>query len=108
MGMEKVCTLHKALADSTRYQIIALLLEEDLCVGALSKRIQISESAVSQHLKILRQSGLVWGERRGYFTHYSVNKEELQYLANELTKLAETKDRRAHSNCSHPCYRQTK
>lgn len=91
----------KAIADSTRFEIIKLLLQRDFCVKALAKRMGVSESAISQHLKVLRDAGLVSGEKRGYFTHYSMNREPLNRLASQLTKLSEaTSDSDLVAECS--------
>lgn len=79
----------RALADGTRFRIIDLLLTHDLCVGALATRLNISEAAVSQHLQILRKAGLVRGEKRGYWTHYSVDKIAFHQLAEALTERAD-------------------
>ncbi len=80
----------KALADGTRMQIITLLLKRKYCVRALAENLEISQAAVSQHLKVLREAGLLTGERKGYFMHYDVNRQILHQLAEELTALAET------------------
>ena len=85
---ELVQTL-KTLADETRLNLVKLLLTHDLCVGALAKRLAVSEAAVSQHLKQLREAGLVKGEKRGYWTHYTVEKEKLHELAQLLRGLTE-------------------
>jgi ArsR family transcriptional regulator, arsenate/arsenite/antimonite-responsive transcriptional repressor len=77
----------KALADETRFNLLNLLLTHDLCVGALARHLKISEAAVSQHLKYLREAGLVKGEKRGYWTHYMVAKERLIELAELLRGL---------------------
>src|SRR4030042_4526615 len=82
--------IFKTLADRARFKLISLLLTHDLCVGALAKHLGISEAAVSQHLKSLREAGLVRGEKRGYWTHYTVEKEklhELPELLGDLTRL---------------------
>jgi len=78
----------KALSDETRYNIIKLLLSHDYCVGALAKRLNISESAVSQHLKVLRKAGIVKGDKRGYYTHYWVDREFLKEVANKIIELS--------------------
>ena len=85
--MQKIVILLKALADETRYKIISLLLSHDFCVGALAKRLQISDAAVSQHLQVLRKAGLVKGEKKGYWTHYTVQKNVLNKVADSLRKL---------------------
>ena len=77
--------LFKALSDETRFKLFQLLLTHDLCVGALAYQLKVSEAAVSQHLKQLRKVGLVKGEKRGYWTHYLVEKNKL----NELREILE-------------------
>ena len=64
-----------------------LLLRYNFCVGALAQNLGISKAAVSQQLQILRKAGLVKGEKRGYWTHYSVERESLNKLAEELIEL---------------------
>jgi len=86
----EIVQIFKALSDETRFKLISLLLTHDLCVGALANHLGISEAAVSQHLKQLRESGLVKGEKRGYWTHYIVERNKLNELAEfvrELTNL---------------------
>ena len=78
----------KALADQTRLNLVNLLLRHDLCVGALAHRLGISQAAVSQHLRILRRAGLIRGEKRGYWTHYAVEKDVLAHAAEELGTMA--------------------
>ena len=85
-NLETLSDIYKALGDPTRLRLIKLLSgqslvfcggdcdgETFLCVGALADKLAVSQSAVSQHLRILRQAGLVRGERRGTFMHYSLN-----------------------------------
>ena len=85
--MTEFVQIVKTLADETRFKLIKLLLTHDLCVGALAKHLGISEAAVSQHLKYLREAGLVKGEKRGYWTHYVVEKNKLNELAELLRGL---------------------
>jgi len=85
--LDKFVAIMRALGDQNRYHIVASLLQHNYCVGALAKRLGLSESAVSQHLKVLRNAGVVKGERKGYYTHYSVDRELLKSAASELTAL---------------------
>lgn len=78
----------KALSDETRFELVKLLLTHDLCVRALAHHLKISEAAASQHLKLLREAGLVKGEKRGYWTHYMVDRDKLNELAETLKGLA--------------------
>lgn len=86
--MDEFLGILKALADETRLKIVTLLLSHDFCVGALAKRLDISEAAVSQHLQVLRKAGVVRGEKRGYYTHYWVDREVLKKAAEKLLELA--------------------
>ena len=86
--IEQLAETFKALADPTRLRLVKLLgervpgeVEPDecgggpLCVNALAHRLGITQSAVSQHLRVLRQARLVKGERRGTFVHYSLDQD---------------------------------
>jgi len=73
--MHEIVRLFKALSDPTRLHILVHLARGHLCVGALAQRLGVTHSAVSQHLRILREAGLVDGEKRGYWVHYSLNRK---------------------------------
>ena len=78
----------KALSDETRFRLLDLLLARNLCGKALARRLGVSEAAVSQHLKILKGAGLVKGEKRGYWMHYSVQRGVLEQVTYELDRLS--------------------
>lgn len=79
----------RVLADERRLQIIELLLRHNYCVRALARKLDVTEAAVSQHLKVLREAGLLIGEKRGYYMHYDVDRQMLRALADEIYALAE-------------------
>lgn len=81
--------LYRALADETRRRLIKLLLEHNFCVSALARSLGVSESAVSQHIRILKETGLLSGERRGYHMHYAINRERLRALARDIEAMAD-------------------
>jgi DNA-binding transcriptional ArsR family regulator len=64
--------LFRALSLESRLRIVQLLSQRSLCVGAISNLLGISAGAVSQHLRVLKDAGLVRAERRGYFIHYAI------------------------------------
>lgn len=66
-----------ALADSTRRRIVGLLSEEDRRAGDISVHFETSAPAISQHLKILREAGIVRVEKRGRERIYSLDPEGL-------------------------------
>ncbi|MDY6845291.1 MAG: metalloregulator ArsR/SmtB family transcription factor [Thermodesulfobacteriota bacterium] len=73
----KLERIFKVLSVDTRLRIVQLLKYKALCVNALAARLNITPAAVSQHLRILRDSHIIIPEKRGYFVHYSLNKETL-------------------------------
>ena len=83
--MNDLVRVLKALSDRTRAAILTQLSNEDLCVGALADRLNVTHSAVSQHLRILREVGLVAGDKRGYWVHYSLNRERVRELSGEFS-----------------------
>ena len=79
----------KALGDSRRLEIFKLLLDHSYCVNAIARQLGISQSAVSQHMRVLREAGLVAGEKRGYHVHYSVRQDGLETFRAQLETLVE-------------------
>ncbi len=84
--MDKETQVSRALADQNRRVLLDLLLESDRSVGELSERLTISQPAVSQHLQILREAGLVSHHRDGRQNIYSVDAEPLLSVAGWLSK----------------------
>lgn len=78
--IEERARILRALGTGSRIRIIELLKRGPLEVGAIAGRLGISQSAVSQHLKVLKQMHLVSDERRSYFIYYSINPREFVAL----------------------------
>jgi ArsR family transcriptional regulator len=80
--IEEQAALFSVLADPTRLKLLRLLLRQRepdaLCVNALAFRLGVTQPAISQHLKVLKDAGLVQGEKRGYRAHYFVKQEALK------------------------------
>ena len=76
--IEELAEVFKALSDPTRLRLVKLLSDHGdvLCVNALAGRLGITQSAVSQHLRILKQARLVDSDRRGPMVHYSLNEKK--------------------------------
>ena len=71
--MKKIAEFHKALGDEVRLKILHMLTEREMCVCEIIDRLDMSQPAVSHHLKILRQVGLVKDSRDGKWIYYSLN-----------------------------------
>jgi len=70
-------------------RIFLLLTEKTLCVNAIVNFLNVSQPAVSQHLRVLREAGLIYAEKRGYWVHYSANKEKIEQFIKEFDILLE-------------------
>ena len=77
----------KALGEPTRLKIYQALLERKHCVRSLSKKLGISESAISQHMKIMKNADLVYGEKFGYHTHYLPLQEAVDFLSEQFKEM---------------------
>lgn len=76
----------EALSSTIRRKILAYLAHTDLTAGEIAARFEISKPAVSQHLTVLENSGLVTSEKRGQYVHYSLVPDR---LANTLNAYAQ-------------------
>jgi len=80
--------MFKILGLETRLKIIELLKSKGpLGAKNISERLSITPAAISQHLKILRQAGLVRRERKGYWIPYSIDVEALENCRNVLSEV---------------------
>lgn len=72
----------EALSSTVRRKILAYLTHADLTAGEIAARFDISKSAVSQHLGILENAGLVESEKKGQFVHYRLVPDSLANTLN--------------------------
>jgi ArsR family transcriptional regulator len=75
--MKKLSSVFKALSDETRLRIVKLLENGELCVCHIVAAVDMSQSRISFHLKILKEAGLVKDRREGRWTHYRLNESDL-------------------------------
>ena len=79
--IQDLARFFKALGDETRLRLVALLSQQEpgraMCVGRLARELETTTSNVSQHLRVLKDLGLVQGERRGYRIHYFLDMERV-------------------------------
>ena len=86
----------KVLCEPSRCRIVTLLSERAYCVSALATLLGISAPAASQHLRILRDAGIVYCEKYGYHTHYKLDKEKLSQIAAGILELTREKTDNCH------------
>jgi ArsR family transcriptional regulator len=76
--------LFKAMADPVRLRLLSLIASHDggeACVCDLTDAFDLTGPTISHHLKVLRESGLITGERRGTWVYYRVHPEVLTRLS---------------------------
>jgi ArsR family transcriptional regulator len=80
--------LFKALGDETRLEILGLLAAAgaEICACDIESHFELSQPTISHHLKILREAGLVTGERRGTWVYYAMDRATVARLG-EFQKL---------------------
>ena len=90
MFVIQMAEIFKALGDANRLKIIKLLVlnkDETLCVADLAKQLSISQPAVSQHLKILKNIDVVVPHKVGFHVYYKVDTTMMKTLTGNVEKL---------------------
>lgn len=72
--------LFRGLGDTSRLTILELLIDNSLCVNDLVDKTNMSQSNISNHLKCLRECGLVTKEKKGKFAHYQISNNNVKEL----------------------------
>ncbi len=80
--MKDALNFFKLLADETRLKIIMMLSQRDMCVCQIMAELNMSQPAVSHHLRILKKSGIIQDDKDGRWVFYSLHKNVFaQHLA---------------------------
>ncbi|MFV3130099.1 metalloregulator ArsR/SmtB family transcription factor [Niveispirillum sp. KHB5.9] len=69
--------IFEALASTARRKILAYLAEAELTAGEIAARFDMTKPAISKHLAVLENAGLVRSEKRGQFVHYALVRDNL-------------------------------
>lgn len=85
--MEDQVKVFKALSSNSRLEILLLLKEHPQCVKAITDRLAMTQPAVLQHLRVLKEAGLVTAEKRGLWMHYAIDKQALQNHGKAMAEL---------------------
>ncbi|MEU3483436.1 ArsR/SmtB family transcription factor [Streptomyces sp. NPDC033754] len=82
--------LIRVLADPLRLQIVTLLARETLCTTHLVEETGAKQTNLSNHLRVLREAGVVETEPCGRFTYYRLKPDVIDRLAGQIADLAES------------------
>ncbi|SKA81306.1 ArsR family transcriptional regulator [Caloramator quimbayensis] len=86
---ELTVKIFKALGHPIRYKIIKFLYNGPKCVCKLNENIEFSQANLSQHLRILKDAGLVKSEKIGLEMHYRLYSEDIKKIVDEAEKYVE-------------------
>ncbi|MBS5115640.1 MAG: helix-turn-helix transcriptional regulator [Erysipelotrichaceae bacterium] len=75
-----VAELFKVFGDSTRIKIICALFEEEMCVYDLAATLNMTQSAISHQLRILKQAKLIRNRRDGKLMYYSLDDDHVKQI----------------------------
>ncbi|MCX5257064.1 metalloregulator ArsR/SmtB family transcription factor [Streptomyces canus] len=95
--------LMRVLADPLRLRIVTLLAKETLCSTHLIEETGARQTNLSNHLKVLREAGVVETEPCGRFTYYRLKPDVVAALAGQFADLAETARATAENNVKRSC-----
>jgi DNA-binding transcriptional ArsR family regulator len=96
--VQKILQALKILSDKTRLKIVSLLLaENELCVCELMKALRMSQSRISNHLRILRNTGIIEAKREGKWIFYSLARGTMDKVLWEIVQaIADEVDKRGY------------
>ncbi|MFE3642363.1 ArsR/SmtB family transcription factor [Streptomyces sp. NPDC059169] len=95
--------LIRVLGDPLRLQIVTLLAKETLCTTHLVEETGARQTNLSNHLKVLREAGVVETEPCGRFTYYRLRPDVIASLAGQFADLAEIARATAEANTKRSC-----
>jgi ArsR family transcriptional regulator, arsenate/arsenite/antimonite-responsive transcriptional repressor len=81
----RLAQMLKALGNPVRFQIVETLAERQVCITAeIVDTTPLAQSTVSQHLKVLKEAGLIHGDIEGPATCYCLNVENIRWLKEQI------------------------
>lgn len=98
--MQKNAKVFKALCDPNRLEILELLRSGEKCACVLLERLELTQSGLSYHMKILCESGIVVSRQEGKWTHYRLSGEGREQAVELLKRLTTPYTEQADSSCT--------
>jgi ArsR family transcriptional regulator len=83
----RLAQMLKALGNPLRFRIMQYLADHPVCItGDIVELVELAQSTVSQHLKVLREAGLIRGEVEGPATCYCIDPDGILFLKNQVER----------------------
>ena len=74
-AFKDTASIFKAFCDENRLQILTMLREKEMCAYQLQEELEIGQSTLSHHMKVLCKSGIVNCRREGKWTYYKISED---------------------------------
>ncbi|WP_087064875.1 ArsR/SmtB family transcription factor [Intestinibacillus massiliensis] len=97
---QKNARVFKALCDPNRLAILELLRTGEKCACVLLEKLEVTQSGLSYHMKILCESGIVASRQEGKWTHYRLNESGREHAINLLRQLTTPETEQHEGSCS--------
>jgi ArsR family transcriptional regulator len=98
---EEQAKVFKAFCDEKRIRILEILREGEKCACVLMEHLDIAQSTLSYHMKILCESGIVDSRQDGKWTHYKISKKGSCFAVELLEKLTIMNTKNENNSCCH-------
>lgn len=100
---ENDARIFKAFCDENRLEILSLLRSGEKCACVLLEELDICQSTLSHHMKILCDSGIIISRRQGKWTHYSLSDEGCAFAKKRLDVLTSVTETNGDFTCRASC-----
>jgi ArsR family transcriptional regulator, arsenate/arsenite/antimonite-responsive transcriptional repressor len=88
VGQERLVAMFKALGNPIRFEIMKFLVTHPVCItNDIVDFLPLAQSTVSQHLKVLREAGLIHGEIEGPAINYCLHEKNILWLRNTVGEI---------------------
>ena len=84
--LEQMQGWYRACADPVRLKILALLMDQPLCVCVIKAVVRIADSKLSYHLNILKKAGMIEGNQQGQYIIYRITDKAQSFMETELMR----------------------
>ena len=78
--------IFKVFSNEVRLKVFEYLLEGKMCVSGIVNKMNVTQPTVTQHLRILKEIGVVKSEKIGHWMHYSIDKKGINRVKQEMEK----------------------
>jgi DNA-binding transcriptional ArsR family regulator len=86
---EKLAVIFKLFSVEVRIRIVQALKRRSMCVTEITSQLGISQEATSQHLRVLRDAGIVKFQKMGFHVYYSLDKQNMAFMHKAVSALYE-------------------